>query len=120
MSEKVLDESTALLEQFANRDYEHGWKTDLETETIEPGLSEETVRRISAKKNEPQWLLDWRLKAYKHFLTMKEPKWPNVHYTPVDLQSISYYSAPRKKPVLNSLDEADPEILKTFQKRTKH
>ena len=114
MSEKVLDESTALLEQFANR--EHGWKTDLETETIEPGLSEETVRRISAKKNEPQWLLDWRLKAYKHFLTMKEPKWPNVHYTPVDLQSISYYSAPRKKPVLNSLDEADPEILKTFQK----
>lgn len=116
MSEKVLDESTALLEQFANREYEHGWETDLETETIEPGLNEDTVRRISAKKNEPEWLLEWRLKAYRHFLTMKEPTWPNVHYTRPDLQAISYYSAPKKKPVLNSLDEADPEILKTFQK----
>jgi Fe-S cluster assembly protein SufB len=116
MSEKVLDESTALLEQFANRDYEHGWETDIESETIEPGLNEDTVRRISAKKNEPQWLLDWRLKAYKHFLTMKEPTWPNVHYKPVDLQSISYYSSPKKKPILDSLEDADPEILKTFQK----
>jgi Fe-S cluster assembly protein SufB len=116
MSEKVLDESTALLEQFANRDYEHGWETDIESETIEPGLNEDTVRRISAKKNEPEWLLDWRLKAYRHFLTMKEPTWPNVHYKPVDLQSISYYSSPKKKPVLDSLEDADPEILKTFQK----
>jgi Fe-S cluster assembly protein SufB len=111
-----MDESTALLEQFANREYEHGWTTDIESDTFEPGLNEDVVRRISAKKNEPQWLLDWRLKAYRQLLTMKEPTWPNVHYTPVDLQSISYYSAPKKKPVLNSLDEADPELLRTFQK----
>ncbi|MEI7575663.1 MAG: Fe-S cluster assembly protein SufB [Armatimonadota bacterium] len=116
MSEKVLDESTALLEQFANREYEHGWETTIETETIEPGLNEDTVRRISAKKNEPQWLLDWRLKAYRHFLTMTEPTWPNVHYKPADLQAISYYSSPKMKPLLDSLEDADPEILRTFQK----
>jgi Fe-S cluster assembly protein SufB len=116
MSEQVLDQSTALLEQFANREYEHGWTTDIESDTFEPGLSEDVVRRISAKKGEPQWLLDWRLKAYRQLLTMKEPKWPNVSYEPIDLQSISYYSAPKKKPVLNSLEEADPELLRTFQK----
>lgn len=116
MSEQVIDESTALLEQFANREYEHGWETTLESETFEPGLNEDTVKRISAKKNEPQWLLDWRLKAYKHLLTLKAPKWPNVAYNETDLQSISYYSEPKLKPVLNSLDEADPEILRTFQK----
>jgi Fe-S cluster assembly protein SufB len=116
MSEKVLDESTALLEQFANREYEHGWETNIESETFEPGLNEDVVKRISAMKNEPSWLLDWRLKAYKHLQTMKAPKWPNVSYTPTDLQAISYYSAPKLKPVLNSLEEADPEILRTFQK----
>ena len=71
MSDQVLDQSTALLEQFANREYEHGWSTDIESETFEPGLSEEVVRRISSKKNEPEWLLDWRLKAYRHLQTMK-------------------------------------------------
>jgi len=116
MSEQVIDQSTALLEQFANREYEHGWSADIDSDTFPPGLSEDVVRAISAKKNEPQWLLDWRLKAYKHFLTMKEPAWPNVHYTPVDLQEISFYSAPKKKPVLNSLEDADPEILRTFEK----
>ncbi|MCC7229435.1 MAG: Fe-S cluster assembly protein SufB [Fimbriimonadaceae bacterium] len=116
MSEQILDKSTELLEQFANREYEHGWSADIESDTLPPGLNEDVIRAISAKKGEPQWLLDWRLKAYAHFLTMKEPKWPNVHYEPVDLQSISYYSAPKKKPVLNSLDDADPEILRTFQK----
>ena len=116
MSEQTLDQSTALLEQFANREYEHGWTTDIESDTFEPGLSEDVVRRISAKKNEPEWLLDWRLKAYRHLQTMKEPTWPNVSYTPVDPQSISYYSAPKKKPVLNSLEDADPELLRTFQK----
>ena len=116
MSEQVLDKSTELLEQFANREYEHGWSANIESDTLPPGLNEDVVRAISAKKNEPQWLLDWRLKAYKHFLTMTEPKWPNVDYEPVDLQSISYYSAPKKKPVLNSLEDADPEILRTFQK----
>ena len=115
MSE-TIDQSTALLEQFANREYEQGFSVELETDQLEPGLSEDVVRRISAKKNEPEWLLDWRLKAYRHFLTMKTPEWPNVHYPKIDLQDIIYYSAPRKKPVLNSLDDADPEILKTFQK----
>ncbi|AIE85752.1 Fe-S cluster assembly protein SufB [Fimbriimonas ginsengisoli] len=116
MSEQVLDESTALLESFANREYEHGWSTDIESDTLPPGLNEDVVRVISAKKEEPQWLLDWRLKAYRHLLTMKEPKWPNVKYPPIDLNSISYYSAPKKKPVLDSLEDADPEILRTFQK----
>ncbi|MEZ0325073.1 MAG: Fe-S cluster assembly protein SufB [Fimbriimonas sp.] len=113
---ETLDQSTALLEQFANREYEHGWATDIESDTFAPGLNEDVVRRISAKKEEPQWLLDWRLKAYRHLLTMKEPKWPNVSYEPVDLQSISYYSAPKMKPLLDSLEDADPEILRTFQK----
>lgn len=116
MSEQVLDQSTALLETFANREYEHGWSVDIESDTFPPGLSEEVVRAISAKKGEPQWLLDWRLKAYKQFLTMTEPTWPNVHYTPVNLQEISFYSAPKQKPVLDSLEDADPEILRTFQK----
>ncbi len=113
---ETLDQSTALLEQFANREYEHGWVSDIESDTFAPGLNEDVVRRISAKKEEPQWLLDWRLKALRHFLTMKEPKWPNVSYEPVDLQSISYYSAPKMKPILDSLEDADPEILRTFQK----
>ncbi|HLK16757.1 MAG TPA: hypothetical protein VKT78_18260, partial [Fimbriimonadaceae bacterium] len=115
MSE-TIDQSTALLEQFANRGYEQGFSVDLEVDQLPPGLNEDVVRTISAKKGEPEWLLDWRLKAYRHFLTMKEPHWPNVKYPPIDLQDISYYSAPQKKPVLNSLDDADPEILKTFQK----
>jgi len=116
MSEQVLDESTALLEQFANREYEHGWSVDLETDQFEPGLNEDVIRALSAKKGEPQWLLDWRLKAYRHLQTMKPPKWPNVHYTETDLQAISYYSAPKQKPVLDSLEDADPQILETFRK----
>ncbi len=116
MSEQTLDASTALLDQFATREYPHGWSSDIESDTFDIGLNEDTVRRISAKKGEPQWLLDWRLKAYRHLLTLKEPTWPNAAYTPVDLQSIAYYSEPKKKPVLNSLDEADPELLRTFQK----
>ncbi len=116
MSENAIDQSTVLLEQFANRDYEHGWSSDVESDTFEPGLSEDVVRRISAKKEEPEWLLDWRLKAYRHLQTMKVPKWPNVHYPPIDLQDIIYYSAPKQRPTLNSLDDADPELLRTFQK----
>jgi Fe-S cluster assembly protein SufB len=116
MSEQVLDQSTALLEQFANREYEHGWSVDLEVDQFPPGLNEDVVRAISAKKEEPEWMLEWRLKAYRHFVTMKLPKWSNVHYQMPDLQSISYYSAPKNKPVLDSLEDADPEILRTFQK----
>jgi len=116
MSENAIDQSTALLEQFANKDYEHGWSSDVESEAFEPGLSEDVVRRIAEKRQEPEWLLDWRLKAYRHLQTMKLPKWPNVSYPPIDLQDIIYYSAPKMRPTLNSLDDADPEILKTFQK----
>jgi len=116
MSENAIDQSTALLEQFANKEYEHGWSSDVESDAFEPGLSEDVVRRISQKREEPEWLLDWRLKAYRHLQTMKVPKWPNVHYPPIDLQDIIYYSAPKLRPTLNSLDDADPEILKTFQK----
>ncbi|MHB8637063.1 MAG: Fe-S cluster assembly protein SufB [Fimbriimonadaceae bacterium] len=115
MSE-TIDQSTALLEEFANRSYEQGFSVDLEVDQLEPGLTEDVVRTISAKKDEPEWMLEWRLKAYRHFLTMKEPHWPNVKYPPIDLQDIIFYSAPRMKPVLNSLDDADPEILRTFQK----
>lgn len=115
MSE-TLDQSTALLEQFANREYAQGFSVDLDVDQLEPGLSEDVVRMISAKKEEPEWLLDWRLKAYRHLLTMTPPKWPNVHYPPIDLQDIIYYSAPRMKPILNSIEEADPEIRRTFEK----
>ena len=115
MPETTIDSSTALLEGFANREYEHGWSSDVEADQFEVGLSEETVRRLSAKKEEPEWMLEWRLKAYRHFLTMKEPEWANVHYTKPDLQSISYYSAPKMKPLLDSLEDADPEVLRTFQ-----
>jgi Fe-S cluster assembly protein SufB len=116
MPETTIDSSTALLEGFANREYEHGWSSDVEADQFEVGLSEETVRRLSAKKEEPEWMLEWRLKAYRHFLTMKEPEWANVHYTKPDLQAISYYSAPKMKPLLDSLEDADPEVLRTFQK----
>jgi len=116
LDQSTLDKSTALLEQFANREYTQGFSVELDVDQFEPGLSEEVVRRISTKKEEPQWLLDWRLKAFRHLQTMKQPHWPNVHYPPIDLQEIIYYSAPKQRPILNSIDEADPEILRTFQK----
>ncbi len=105
-----------LLEEFAERDYKWGFVTDIDAETLPPGLTEETVRFISAKKNEPEWMLEFRLKAFRHLQTMTEPTWPNVTYTPVDLQAISYYSAPKNLPKLNSLDEVDPEIRATYDK----
>ncbi len=105
-----------LLEHWAERDYQWGFVSDVEADTLPVGLSEDTVRFISAKKGEPEWMLEFRLKAYRHFLGMKEPQWPNVHYPPVDLQSISFYSEPKMKPELNSLDEADPELIRTFEK----
>ncbi|MBS1724464.1 MAG: Fe-S cluster assembly protein SufB [Armatimonadetes bacterium] len=105
-----------LLEHFAEREYQWGFVSDVEAETLPPGLSEDTVRFISAKKGEPEWMLEWRLKAFRHLQTMDRPKWPNVHFTEPDLQAISYYSAPKKRPILNSIDEADPELVKTFEK----
>jgi Fe-S cluster assembly protein SufB len=104
------------IETLVNREYQYGFVTDVETDTLPPGLSEAVIRLISAKKDEPQWLLDWRLKAYKRWLTMKEPHWPNVSYGPLDYQSQSYYSAPRSVKPLQSLDDVDPELLKTYEK----
>jgi Fe-S cluster assembly protein SufB len=104
-------------EILANREYKYGWVTDIESETIPRGLSEDTVRLISAKKEEPAWMLDFRLKAYRHWLTMEEPRhWPNVTFPEVDYQDMIYYSAPKQKASLASLDEVDPELLKTFEK----
>src|SRR5216683_2045135 len=104
-------------EILANREYKYGWVTDIESETIPRGLSEDTVRLISAKKEEPEWMLDFRLKAYRHWLTMAEPRhWPNVTFPEVDYQDMIYYSAPKQKASVASLDEVDPELLKTFEK----
>src|SRR5690349_20904604 len=104
------------IESLINKDYQAGFETDIEADTIPPGLSEETIRLISAKKNEPEWLLEWRLKAYRRWTTMAEPHWPNVTYDPVDYQAISYYSAPKTKKPLGSLDEVDPKLLETYTK----
>jgi Fe-S cluster assembly protein SufB len=104
-------------EILTNREYKYGFVTDIETETIAKGLSEDTVRLISRKKNEPEWLLEFRLKAYRHWLKMKEPSnWANFDYPAIDFQNISYYSAPKQKAKKQSLDEVDPELLKTFEK----
>jgi Fe-S cluster assembly protein SufB len=104
-------------EILANREYKYGWVTDIESETIPRGLSEDTVRLISAKKDEPEWMLDFRLKAYRHWLTMEEPlHWPNVTFPKVDYQDMIYYSAPKQKATVASMEEVDPELLKTFEK----
>ncbi|HEV8658028.1 MAG TPA: Fe-S cluster assembly protein SufB [Thermoanaerobaculia bacterium] len=108
--------SNEAIQELAKQDYKYGFVTDIEADVVPPGLSEEIVRTISAKKNEPEWMLEWRLKAYRHWLTMKEPTWANVHYDPIDYQATSYYSAPKQKKKLNSLDEVDPEVRATFEK----
>jgi Fe-S cluster assembly protein SufB len=108
---------TSTIEQFATQDYKFGFVTDVEQETFPPGLNEEIIARLSAKKEEPEWMLEWRLKAYRHWLQQTEPTWANVHYTPIDYQSISYYAGPKPKGSgPKSLDEVDPEILKTYEK----
>jgi len=104
------------IEQIANQEYKYGFVTDIEADQAPPGLTEDIVRLISAKKEEPEWLLEWRLKALRHWFTMKEPTWANVHYEPIDYQAIRYYSAPKQKKKLNSLDEVDPELRATFEK----
>jgi Fe-S cluster assembly protein SufB len=108
--------STATIEALANREYKYGFVTDIEAETIPRGLNEDIVRTISAKKNEPEWMLEWRLKAYRHWLTMEEPEWANVNYPKIDYQDIIYYSAPKPKKKLSSIDEVDPELIDTFEK----
>ncbi|HYD55080.1 MAG TPA: Fe-S cluster assembly protein SufB [Gemmatimonadaceae bacterium] len=104
------------IETLISKEYQHGFVTEVETDTIPPGLSEEVVRLVSSKKDEPAWLTEWRLKAYRRWLTMKEPHWPNVTYEPIDYQAQSYFSAPRSVKPKQSLDEVDPELLRTYEK----
>jgi Fe-S cluster assembly protein SufB len=107
---------TASIETLVNKEYQYGFVTEVDTDTIPPGLTEETVRLISKKKEEPEWLLEWRLKAFRRWQTMTEPRWPNVTYEPIDYQAHTYYSAPKSVKPLQSLDEVDPELLKTYEK----
>ena len=100
------------IESNLEKDYQYGFVTDIESETIPPGLDENVIKTISRKKNEPKWLLDWRLKAYNYWLKKMDPKWAKIQYPNIDYQSISYFSAPKKKK-LSSLDEVDPELLET-------
>jgi Fe-S cluster assembly protein SufB len=105
-----------VIESLARKEYKYGFVTDIEADAAPRGLSEEIIRFISLKKEEPEWLLEWRLKSYRHWLTMQEPRWPNVHYPAIDYQDIIYYSAPRQKERPKSLDEVDPELLRTYEK----
>ena len=112
-----MQTATQTIEDFARQDYKFGFISDVEQEAFPVGLSEDVVRMISAKKGEPEWLLEWRLKAYRHWLTMHEPRWANIHYGPIDYQSILYYAAPKSQADgPKSLDEVDPEILATYAK----
>ncbi|MGQ0751156.1 MAG: Fe-S cluster assembly protein SufB [Betaproteobacteria bacterium] len=106
---------STVLDNLVNRPYQHGFRTEIEAETAPKGLNEDIIRLISTKKNEPEWLLEFRLKAYRHWLTMEEPAWPNVKYPKIDFQDIIYYSAPKAKK-LKSMDDVDPELLRTFEK----
>lgn len=105
-----------LIEEVTTSDYKYGFTTDIEQEFAPKGLNEDIVRFISAKKEEPEFMLEWRLKAYRHWLTMKDPMWAKVDFPKIDYQDVYYYAAPKKKPQLESLDEVDPELLKTFEK----
>ncbi len=104
------------IEVLQDAEYKYGFVTDIDADTVPPGLTEDTVRLISAKKNEPAWLLEWRLEAYRHWLTLEEPNWQKVEHAPIDYQSIVYYSAPKAKKKLASMDEVDPELRATFEK----
>ena len=113
-----MSSESEVIDQFVEQEYKWGFYTDVETDTLPPGLNEDVIRHISAKKEEPEWLLDWRLKAFRHWQTMDEPRWPHVKYEPIDYQGISYYSAPgaKDKDRPKSLDEVDPKLLETYDK----
>ncbi len=108
--------SSTALQNLVDQPYKHGFVSDVESDLAPKGLSEDTIRMISAKKNEPEWLLEFRLQAFRHWQTMTEPAWPNVHYPKIDFQDIVYYAAPKQKKKLASMDEVDPELLRTFEK----
>jgi Fe-S cluster assembly protein SufB len=113
-----MSSESEVIDQFVEQEYKWGFYTDVETDTLPPGLNEDVIRHISAKKEEPEWLLDWRLKAFRHWQTLDEPRWPHVQYEPIDYQGISYYSAPgaKDKDRPKSLDEVDPKLLETYDK----
>ncbi len=111
-----MSDDQKILDEVTTSEYKWGFVSDIESDNAPKGLTEDTIRFISAKKKEPEWLLEWRLKAFRHWQTMTEPKWPNVNYPEINFQDIIYYSAPKPKKVLNSLDELDPEIKATFDK----
>lgn len=111
-----MNEDDKIIQEFTSSEYKYGFVTDIEQEFAPIGLNEDIVRFISEKKGEPEFFLQWRLKAFRHWQKMKEPEWANIHYPPIDFQSISYYAAPKKNPELDSLDEVDPELLDTFKK----
>lgn len=111
-----MSKDDKILEEFTNSEYKYGFETNIEADSAPRGLNEDIIRFISAKKEEPEWLLEWRLKAYHHWLTMKEPDWANVKFPAINYQDIIYYSAPKQKAKPNSLDEVDPELLETFEK----
>src|SRR5829696_8241541 len=106
-----VDESLDILEQTVRNEYKYGFVTEIEADEAPKGLNEDTIRFISAKKKEPEWMLEWRLKAYRHWLKMEEPTWPNVKYDPIDYQDIIYYSAPKQNVKPESLDQIDPEQI---------
>jgi len=116
ISEETGSEDMKVLDELTSSEYKWGFVTDIESEIAAKGLNEDVVRMISKKKNEPEWMTEWRLKAFRYWLKMEEPTWANVHYPKINYQDISYYSAPKQKPKLNSLNEVDPELLRTFEK----
>ena len=113
-----MKDGRSTIEQAVLNDYKYGFVSDLEADALPPGLNEDTVRFISAKKNEPEWMLEWRLKAFRHWtrLAAEEPTWANINYPPINYQDIIYYSAPKQKINPGSLDEIDPELKRTFDK----
>src|SRR5437773_2594810 len=112
-----MSTATETIEGLVQREYKYGFYTDVATDSAPPGLNEDIIRLISSKKQEPEFMLEWRLRAYRHWLTMAEPKWPHVHYEPIDYQKSVYYSAPKKKGQgPKSLDEVDPKLLETYEK----
>jgi Fe-S cluster assembly protein SufB len=111
-----MNEELSSIEQAVLGDYKYGFVTDIEADAAPRGLNEDTIRFISAKKQEPEWMLDWRLKAYRHWLQMKSPSWANIHFDEIDYQDIIYYSAPKQKVNPKSLDEIDPELRRTFER----
>src|SRR5512138_2648520 len=104
------------LEELSNQEYKFGFVSDIEADALPKGLNEDIIRQLSEKKGEPEFMLEWRLKSYRYWLTLKEPHWANIKYNPINYQDIVYYSAPKKKKKLDNLNEVDPELLKTFEK----